>query len=177
LLTAEEFEFLVGELFRREGWDVTETGRQDGPDGGIDLLLSRGRERRVVQCKRWTSWRVGVEQSRTFAGALTAAGESPRNGLFVTFSDFTPAASEAAAKIGMTLMDRADLFERIERVRRPEPCPICHEPMLFDRSSRGWWFRCVTVGCAGKRDLGTDAGRAIELLTQPPALSPTEKSA
>lgn len=172
LLTAAEFEYLVGELFRREGWEVAETGRQDGPDGGIDLVVTRGRERRIVQCKRWTSWQVGVEHIRTFAGALTAAGESPRNGLFVTFSDFTPAATEAAGKIGMALMDRAGLFERIERVRRPEPCPTCHAPMLFDRSPRGWWFRCVAAGCAGKRDLGTDAGRAIELLTQPPTLSP-----
>lgn len=36
LLTSSEFEWLVGELFRREGWKVKETGREDGPDGSIE---------------------------------------------------------------------------------------------------------------------------------------------
>jgi len=177
LLTAAEFEYLVGELFRRDGWQVTETGRQDGPDGGIDLLLTRNGERRIVQCKRWTSWQVGVDDVRAFAGSLMAEGASGGDGIFVTLSDFTEHAREAARKTGMTLLDRADLFDRVERVRRHEPCPICHEPMLFDRSVRGWWFRCITSGCPGKRDLGTDAGRAIELLTQPPTLSSTHEKA
>jgi hypothetical protein len=39
-LSAEEFEWLVGEFFRREEWDVRETGRQDGPDGNVDLELT-----------------------------------------------------------------------------------------------------------------------------------------
>ena len=44
LLSAEEFEWLVGELFRREGWKVEETGRQESPDGSIDLDLVRAGE-------------------------------------------------------------------------------------------------------------------------------------
>ena len=175
LLTAAEFEYLVGELFRREGWDVAETGRQDGPDGNVDLVLARGNARRVVQCKRWTAWRVGVNEVRAFAGTLMREGARGKDGIFVTLSDFTEQAQEEAEKTGMTLIDRADLFSRVEKVRRKEPCPICRQPMLFDRSSRGWWFRCVAPACGGKRDLGTDAGRAIELLTEPPTLSPTHE--
>ena len=38
LLTAEEFEWLVGEVFQRERWKVRETGRQDAPDGNIDFI-------------------------------------------------------------------------------------------------------------------------------------------
>lgn len=41
LLNPAEFEWLVGEVFRREGWTVQETGRQDEPDGNIDLELTR----------------------------------------------------------------------------------------------------------------------------------------
>lgn len=177
LLTAAEFEYLVGELFRREGWVVTETGRQDGPDGNIDIVLTRARERRVVQCKRWTSWVVGANDIRSFAGTLLSEGASGKEGIFVTLSDFSDQARAEAKRTGMTLLDRAELFERVEKVRRQEPCPICQRPMLFDRSARGWWFRCVAAGCAGKRDLGTEAGRAIELLTQPPTLSPTHERA
>lgn len=175
LLTAAEFEYLVGELFRREGWDVAETGRQDGPDGNIDLVLTRGSERRVVQCKRWMAWRVGVNEIRAFGGTLMREGAPGAHGIFVTLSEFSEQAEEEAKKTGITLVDRADLFNRVERVRRQEPCPICNRPMLFDRSSRGWWFRCVAPSCAGKRDLSNDAGRAIELLTQPPTLSPTQE--
>jgi hypothetical protein len=46
LLTAEEFEWLVGEIFRREGFQVEETGRQEGPDGNVDLRLSKDGNRR-----------------------------------------------------------------------------------------------------------------------------------
>jgi integrase len=52
------------------------------------------------------------------------------------------------------------------RYRGAEPCPTCGAPMVLDRSSRGWWLRCVAQGCQGKRDLGTAPGRAVDLLTR-----------
>ncbi len=177
LLTAAEFEWLVGELFRREGWEVTETGRQDGPDGNIDLVLKRHGERRIVQCKRWDSRQIGVKQLREFGGTLKREGATATGGIFVTLSDFSAQAQAEAKEMGIALVDRADLFDRIENVRREEPCPVCQRPMLFDRSPHGWWFRCISNGCAGKRDLGADAGRAIALLTQPPTLSATHEEA
>ena len=177
LLTASEFEWLVGELFRREGWEVTETGRQDGPDGNIDLVLTRDGERRIVQCKRWASWLVGVNEIRAFGGTLMREEMPGNDGIFVTLSDFSEQAREEAKKTGVMLIDRADLFGRVEKARRAEPCPICHSPMLFDRSARGWWFRCVADGCEGKRDLGQDAGRALELLSEPPNLPPMSERA
>jgi len=64
--------------------------------------------------------------------------------------------------------DKRDLFTRVERVRRVEACPKCHAAMVFDRSSRGWWFRCMTNACDGRRDLGKDPARAVELPTQVP---------
>lgn len=166
LLDAAEFEWLVGELFRREGWRVEETGRHDGPDGNIDLRLSKGGQRCLVQCKRWTSWLVGVDDVRAFAGTLLREGLTGSDGIFVTLSDFTHQARDEAKKTSMTLIDNRDLYSRVERVRRAEPCPKCQAPMALDRSTRGWWFRCVTQGCSGKRDLGKDPARAVELLTQ-----------
>ena len=168
LLTAEEFEWLVGEVFRREGWKVRETGRQDGPDGGIDLELTRDRQRRIVQCKRWVSWLVRVDEIRQFAGTLTREGLPGSAGIFVTLSDFTEQARAEAQKIGITLIDNVDLYPRIEKVRRAERCDICHQPMILRLSKHGWWLKCQTAGCRGKRDLGPDAGRAVDLLTPPP---------
>jgi hypothetical protein len=169
LLAADEFEWLVGEVFRRDGWKVEETGRQDGPDGNVDLRLVKGGKPVLVQCKRWVSWQVGVEHIRAFAGTLMREGLPGSSGIFVTLSDFTPQAREEAAKLGLTLLDNRDLYARVEKVRRSEPCPTCGSPMLLDRSQRGWWFRCLAAGCAGKRDLGTDPARAVELMTELPS--------
>ena len=97
LLTSEEFEWLVGELFRREGWAVRETGHQDRPDGNIDLELTRGPEKRLVQCKRWQSWQVQVDDIRAFAGALLREGIYGAQGTFVTLSTFNRYAEDRLA--------------------------------------------------------------------------------
>ena len=44
----QEFELLVGEAFRLQGYEVTELGGA-GPDGGVDLVLRKGREKFLVQ--------------------------------------------------------------------------------------------------------------------------------
>lgn len=164
LLTAEEFEWLVGEVFRREGWQVEESGHQDSPDRNIDLHLTRTGERKIVQCKRWGSWLVGVNEIRGFAGTLLRERLPGSAGIFVTLSDFTEQARSEARTVGITLIDNRELNSRIEKARRIEPCSVCQAPMVFDRSVRGWWLRCVAPGCSGKRDLGGDPGRAVDFL-------------
>jgi hypothetical protein len=165
-LNAQEFEWLVGEVFRREGWKVEETGNHNGPDGNIDLRLSKGRSRVLVQCKRWESWLVGVDEIRGFGGTLMREGLRGSDGVFVTLSDFTEAARAEGKQIGLTLVDNRDLYARVERVRKAERCDVCDAPMVFDRSQYGWWFRCISPGCPGKRNLSGEPGRAVELLTQ-----------
>lgn len=165
LLSSQEFEWIVGELLRREGWDVTETGRE-GPDGNIDLRVRRGDRERLVQCKRWQSYNVGVDEIRKLAGTLMREELGGQSGIFVTLSRFTESAMEEAGKLGIELIDGAELAGRIEQVRASEPCPDCGTPMLLDRSPHGWWLRCPcwSDGCRGKRDLGNEPGHAVELL-------------
>ena len=172
LLNAEEFEWLVGEAFRREGWTVRETGRQDAPDGNIDLELARNGVRKIVQCKRWESWQVGVDQVQRFGGTLLREGLPGSAGIFVTLSGFTGHARAEARKSGVSLIDGREFYSMIEKARREELCPICQRPMSFDRSPRGWWLRCVAPGCNGKRDLGSEPGRAVELLLKSPSTVP-----
>jgi hypothetical protein len=167
-LSSTEFEWFVGELLRREGWQVEEIGQPGAPDGGVDLRIRRENEVALVQCKAWHSWHVGVEPIREFAGVIAREGASTESSIFVTLSEFTPFAIDEAARLGMTLWDHRDLFARAEQQRRHESCPVCGDPMLMDRSSHGWWFRCVRAGCAGKRDIGRDPAAAVELLTLPP---------
>jgi restriction system protein len=164
LLDSTEFEWLVGEMFRREGWRVQETGRNDGPDGNIDLVLVRQNERVIVQCKRWESWVVGVNEIRNFAGTLMREKLPAQSGIYVTLSKFGSQSRAEAEQVGIELIDSHDLLIRIETVRRAEPCPVCGSPMILAHSVHGWWMRCVSQGCNGKRDLGREPGRALDLL-------------
>jgi hypothetical protein len=166
LLSAEEFEWLVGELLRREGWWVEEAGREGQPDGNIDLRIRRDGRERLVQCKRWEARKVPVDEVRELAGTLVREHLAPDAGVLVTLSGFTAQAIDEAAEIGLELLDGPALLRRIENVQRPEACPACGTPMLLDRSAYGWWLRCprFAEGCKGKRDLGGESVRAVELL-------------
>jgi hypothetical protein len=166
LLDAREFEWLVGEIFRREGWKVDEVGAHGAPDGNVDLRMTRGKELAVVQCKRWTAMHVGVDHIRAFAGTLMREGLAANSGYFVTLSNFTEQAIAEAHELGIVLIDGIELYNRSERLRRHEPCPNCSSSMILDRSVHGWWFRCTVAGCGGKRDLGSQPARALELLTE-----------
>lgn len=64
-----QFELLVGEAFRRQGYTVEETGL-GGTDGGIDLILRRDGRRTLVQCKQWKRQQVGVSVVREMPGLL-----------------------------------------------------------------------------------------------------------
>jgi hypothetical protein len=166
MLDAQEFEYLVGEVLRREGWAVEERGRQGGPDGNIDLEIRRGKEHRIVQAKRWQSRQVGVDVVRAFGGTLMREGKKGDDGIFVTLSDYTPQAREEAKTLRLELVDGADLVARMDKVRKAVPCPICQQPMRFGRSIHGWWFRCVAPGCEGKQNLGALPEKVIALLTE-----------
>ncbi|WDJ89805.1 restriction endonuclease [Xanthomonas campestris] len=64
-----QFEQLVGEAFRRQGYSVEETGL-GGADGGIDLILRKDGRRTLVQCKQWKRQQVGVSVVREMFGLL-----------------------------------------------------------------------------------------------------------
>ena len=66
-----EFELLVGEVFRRRGYQVEERGGR-GADGGVDLIARRGGETALVQCKHWRTKQVGVGIVRELLGSMTA---------------------------------------------------------------------------------------------------------
>ncbi|MFC1750967.1 restriction endonuclease, partial [Pseudomonadota bacterium] len=65
-----EFEMLVGEYYRRQGFQVTES--KAGADGGVDLVLRKADETILVQCKQWRSYKVGVKVVREFFGVMVA---------------------------------------------------------------------------------------------------------
>lgn len=64
-----EFEMLVGEAFRKQGYKIRETGL-GGADGGIDLILHRDNTTTLVQCKQWRTKLVDVRVVREMYGLM-----------------------------------------------------------------------------------------------------------
>lgn len=65
----QDFELLVGETFRRQGYAVQETG-QGGADGGVDLVLTKNGKKSLVQCKNYRSTSIGVSVVREMFGLM-----------------------------------------------------------------------------------------------------------
>lgn len=120
-LSWQEFEHLVGEAYRRQGYVVQETGSAAG-DGGIDLLLTRGEERVLVQCKRWRTRRVGVKPVRELFGVMTS--ESASRGILVTCGSFTREARSFADGKPIALVEGPELWELVQSVRTASPSSV-----------------------------------------------------
>lgn len=89
----QEFEGLVAETFRRQGYRVVERGG-DGPDGGVDVELHMGSDKYLVQCKQWKSQKVGVATVRELYGVMTA--ERAVGAFVVASGSFTDEAKNLA---------------------------------------------------------------------------------
>ena len=109
-----EFELLVGEGFRRKGFQVEELGGA-GADGGVDLVLRKGGEKYLVQCKQWRAYKVTVQVVRELYGVMAASGAA--GGFVVTSGRFTADAREFAEGRNVELMDGTALFELIRSLR------------------------------------------------------------
>ena len=145
----QQFELLVGEAFRLDGFSVQERGGAS-PDGGIDIVLLRGSEKYFVQCKHWKSLKVGVDVVRELYGVMAAHGAV--GGFVVTSGGFTKDAIEFASGRNVILVDGPVLFDMIQRARRaptsnPAPhvspllaspkCPECGSEMVQRVAKRG----------------------------------------
>jgi restriction system protein len=108
-----EFERLVGEAFRRRGYDVTESGG-GGSDGGVDLVLVRGNQQFLVQCKQWRTQRVGVTTVRELYGVIAA--RQAAGGFVVTSGEFTHEAAHFAQDCGVELVDGKGLASLIREL-------------------------------------------------------------
>lgn len=179
-----EFEQLVGEGFRLQGYQVVETGG-GGADGGVDLVLTRpgksGGEKFLVQCKQWRAYKVGVDVVRELYGVMAARGAT--GGFVVTSGRFTDDAISFASGRNVTLVDGPKLVGLIRQARagaaqppartdaakatRPTAdtgqataCPLCSKPMVRRTAKRGanaeseFWGCTGYPACRGTRPIG-----------------------
>lgn len=173
----QEFEQLVGEGFRRQGFAVEESGG-GGADGGVDLVLRKDGETMLVQCKQWRAFRVGVEVVRELYGVMAARGAA--GGYVVTSGRFSDEAINFASGRNVKLMDGAQLLKLIQSAqqaraapaddatpRSPGPavdlkesiaragaeaspaCPKCSKPMVRRVARQGASAGSAFWGCTG----------------------------
>lgn len=116
-LSWREFEELVAEAYRRDGYRVLEN-EQPGPDGGVDIRLRKDGELQLVQCKNWRSRRVGVRVVREVYGVLAA--EQARQAVIVCSGDFTADARQFAAGKPIRLVNGEALLALVYGVQRTD---------------------------------------------------------
>jgi restriction system protein len=136
-LSWREFERVVAAAFAAKGWSPELVG-QNGPDGGTDLFLRKGKQRAIVQCKqrRFPGAYVEVRDVREFVGVITAG--KLMKGFFVTSGVFTPQATEFAAKVPqLELIDGADLLVMFGH------CPKCRASVEPKNGKHGVFLSCV----------------------------------
>ncbi len=108
-----EFEMLIGEAFRQQGFQVRETAA--GADGGVDLELRKGTELHLVQCKQWRAQKVGVSVVRELYGVMAARGAA--GGFVVTAGTFTKDAESFAVGRNIILIGGDRLPRMLEAAR------------------------------------------------------------
>jgi restriction system protein len=142
-----EFEHIVGEYFRRKGYAVEETGG-GGADGGVDLVVSLGKDRYFVQCKQWKSRQVGVATVRELYGVMAAEGAA--GGFVVTSGAFTEEAQRFAAGREIKVIAGEQLLAEMRRKslnksaqEKPTSstttpaCPQCGAAMVLRAARKG----------------------------------------
>jgi restriction system protein len=97
----QDFELLIGEYFRRQGFSVKETG--PGADGGVDLVLRKKSAKYLVQCKHYKAYKVGVKPVRELLGVMASSGAA--GGFVVTSGQFTKDAVAFAKDNNIKLLD------------------------------------------------------------------------
>jgi len=153
----QDFELLVGETYRRQGYSVTERGGREA-DGGIDLELVRGSERVIVQCKHWLNRQVPVQRVRELLGVVTAEGAD--RGVLVATTGFTQDAIAFAAGKPLELIDGDALIKLSRRQAAPAnpksaevqtvvpTCPDCGKAMVLRTARRGQKIGSQFWGCS-----------------------------
>ncbi|MEA8592970.1 restriction endonuclease [Pseudomonas aeruginosa] len=124
-LSWEQFEQMVGEAFCRRGYSVSETAK--GADGGIDLVMHKGGELFLVQCKQWKALKVSVQVVRELYGVMSARGAA--GGFVVTSGNFTADAVRFAKGTSMELIDGSALAQMFKA--SPSGQIVAHETIAL----------------------------------------------
>lgn len=107
-----EFELLVGQMFRADGYNVVEG--EGIKDGGVDLTLRKGGRTYLVQCKHWQRGSVGVSVVRELYGVMSL--HRAHHAYVVCSGKFTRDAANFARKAGVSLIGLEQLESALQRL-------------------------------------------------------------
>jgi len=79
--------------------------------GGVDVVLTKGNDKYLVQCKQWKASKVGVQIVRELYGVMSATGAA--GGFVVTSGEFTADAVEFSKGLNINLFNGARLKQII----------------------------------------------------------------
>ncbi len=152
-LTWRQFEELVAEAYRRQGYTVIEN-QTIGADGGIDVRLKKDNALHLVQCKNWRINKVGVKTVREMYGVMVAEHASSMK--IIISGMFTQEAKSFAHNKPIDLVDGPQLEKLIANVQTSAPtlnstqtlssrnitesktsCPRCGEPLILRTAKQG----------------------------------------
>ena len=166
-LSWQDFEWLVGEAYRRRGYTIIETGG-GGADGGVDLVMKKNGETIFVQCKHWKMESVGVVIVRQLLGVVYDKKAS--GGIVITSGTFTQEAIDFARGNPIQLVNGKELYAMIGRIKNtaipihkvkpavikmpvhdnPTPilCPLCGSAMVLRTAKKGPTAGSLFYGCS-----------------------------
>lgn len=134
-LSWKEFEELVAEAYRQQGYHVSENETL-GPDGGVDLVLRKNGNMFLVQCKQWRTAKVGVKVVREMYGLMHA--QNANGAILITTGIFTQEARNFADDKTIDLIEGDQVAKLIENSQRkisprvaatdaPQPAKLYHQ--------------------------------------------------
>ena len=137
-LNWRDFERFVAAAFSEKGWNPELVG-QSGTDAGIDLLLRKGKQQAIVQCKQRRfpgGTYVTEHEVREFAGVVAA--RKAVKAYLVTSGVFAPEAAEFGDKIPqLEMIDGTELLAMVGR------CPKCKAGLEPRQGKYGLFLSCV----------------------------------
>lgn len=110
-MDAREFEALVGEAFKLQGYQIIEAGR----DRSAALMLRRERQTFIVLSKHWQVAKVGIDAVQALHRTMTAHGAE--GGFALTIGRFSREATIFAATCGIRLIEGSALVSLIDKAR------------------------------------------------------------
>lgn len=101
-LMPDEMADMAAELYRLQGYLVTENKRPDQEDGGVDFEIAKQGQTWLAQVKHWRQ-EVSVREVRELWGVV--ASEGAAGAILIGTSGFTERAREFSAGKDLTLVD------------------------------------------------------------------------
>jgi restriction system protein len=158
------FELLICGALRQEGYRIDERGGS-GPNGEIDLIATKARQRLLIQCKYWKTQQVGVSVIRELNGVVAARHAD--GGIVVTGGTFTKEARDFARGCRIRLIGGESL-QQIIAAAQANPsaqlaasvpaaprCPKCGAGMVSYLAKQGkfagkhFWACSLYPKCTG----------------------------